>query len=187
MLREIRHGLKQGTSKRKDDAIQCLRKSHLTDFLSILFDITIAKPSSERTQQLLDVFYGTLIVCMIRFVLFSAVRCTMWGYKPLGFQEDHDPTFLDGSKSQLYLPMLNLLEYSMSTFQAGDEHYLRAAAAVNPSTFGPSAPPQPTSMSLYSHALCFINYFSQQFQSTVSYVPVRSSPPLVEQLIERLV
>ena len=154
------HDLKHGVHR--VHTAQCLNKSALTDFLSTLFDTTVAKPSSERKEQLLDVFYGTLIVCMIRFVLYSAVRCSLWGYEPLGLQVDHDPTFLAGSKSQLYQPMLYLLDYSMSTFQGGDTHYLLAAAAVNPSTFGPSAPPPPTSMSMYSHALCFINYFSRE-------------------------
>ena len=158
MLWQIVHGLKH--KDQNAHSVRCLNESDLTDFLSILFDTTIAKPDSKRKEQLLDVFYGTLIVCMIRFVLYSAVRCSMWGYEPLGLQVDHDPTFLDGSKSQLYQPMLHLLHYSMSTFQGGDADYLRAAAAVNPSTFGPSAPPPPTSMSMYSHALCFINYFS---------------------------
>ena len=171
MLWAIVHDLKQGIRHRRDHATQCLNRSDLTDFLSILFDTTIAKPSSKRKEQLLDVFYGTLIVCMIRFVLFSAFRCSMWGYEPLSLQMHHDPTFLDGSKSQLYQPMLHLLDYSMSTFEGDDAHYLRAAAAVNPSNFGSSAPPPPTSMSMYSHALCFIHYFSR-----VCYAPQLEPP-----------
>ena len=132
---------------------QSLKRSDLTDFLSTLFDTTIAKPSSNRKQQLLDVFYGTLILCMIRFVLFSALRCTMWGYQPLRRQMSHDPTFLDGAKSQLYQPMLQLLDYSRSTFQEVDPHHLRRIGAVDPSIF---------SRSMYSHAVTFINCFSRE-------------------------
>ena len=157
MLWEIVHALKEDNLTHRDHIAPCLNKFDLSNFLSTLFDTTTAESSSKRQDKLLDIFYGTLIVCMIRFVLYSAVRCSLWGYRP---QVDHDLTFLNGSKSQLYQPMLHLLDCSMSTFQGGDAHYLLAAAAVNPSTFGPSAPPQPTSMSLYSHALCFINYFS---------------------------
>ena len=162
MLRSIANDLNGSHCHRNFHTAQFLKGSDLTDFLSTLFDTTIAKPSSSRKEQLLDVFYGTLILCMIRFVLFSAFRCSMGGYEPLDLQMYHDPTFLDGAKSQLYQPMLQLLDYCMSTFQGGDAHHLRAAAAVNPSIFGSSAPPPPTSMSMYSHAVSFINYFSRE-------------------------
>ena len=132
---------------------QSLKRSDLTGFLSTLFDTTTAKPSPKGKEQLLDIFYGTLILCMIRFVLFSALRCTVWGYLPLGRQRIHDQTFLDGAKSQLYQPMLHILDYSRSRFQEGDAYHLRRAWVDDPSIF---------SRSIYSYALSFINDFSQK-------------------------
>lgn len=140
---------------------QYLKKSCLRDFLSGLFDTTIAKSSSRDNGRLLDVFYGTLMVCMIRTVLFMAFRYSKYDYKPFHFQADPDPTFLDGPNCQIYQPMLLLLESSMSTCQDGNAHFRRAATAVHTITFGSLSTPPPNSVSLYSHALCFIRHFSR--------------------------
>ena len=144
-----------------DHATQYISKSDLTDFLSMLFDTTIASSSSGHDEQLLDVFYGTLIICMIRFVLFSAFRHSMYVYEPVRCQANHDPTFLDGPKSQIYQPMLLLLGNSMSTFQGGNAHFMQAAAVVNFSCCGSSSPPPPISTSMYNHASSFISHYSQ--------------------------
>ena len=97
---------------------QSLKKSDLKDFISILFDTTVATSNSGHDEQFLDIFYGTLILCMIRFVLFLAFRYSTDDYKPFGLQANHDPTFLNGSNSQLYLPMLYSLARSQPTVNA---------------------------------------------------------------------
>lgn len=140
-------------------ATQCLSKPDLTDFLSILFDTTIASSESEHKEQLLDVFYGTLILCMIRFVLFAAFRRFTRVYEPERSQANHDPTFLDGPKSRIYQPMLLLLESSMSTFQGGNAHFVQAAAVVDFSCYGSLSSPPPLSTSMYSHASNFISHW----------------------------
>ena len=142
-----------------DHAIRYLSKTDLTDFLSILFDTTIASSVSRPDRQLLDVFYGTLILCMIRFVLFVAFRQSPYVYGPKRSQADHDPTFLDGSNCQMYQPMLLLLESRMSTFQGGNAHFMHAAAVVNFSCCA-SSPPS-VSRTMYSDASNFINHYSR--------------------------
>ena len=144
-----------------EHATQYISKSDLTDFLSILFDTTTAGSNSEHDEQLLEVFYGTLILCMIRFVLFSAFRHSMYVYEPVRCQANHDPTFLDGPKSQIYQPMLLLLKSSMSTIQGGNAHFMQAAAVVNFSCCGSSSPPPPISTSMYNHASNFISHYSR--------------------------
>lgn len=160
MLQAVILIFKADDPSHRPSTMQYLKKSDLSDFLSILYDTTIARSSSGQHEQLLDVFYGTLMLCMIRFLLFLAFRYSTYDYEPLNHQANHDPTFLNGPNSQLYQPMLILLKSSMSTLQGGNAHFRRAAAAVNSSTFRPSATPPPTSM--YDHALCFISHFSRE-------------------------
>ena len=141
--------------------VQYLSKTDLTDFLSILFDTTIASSVSGPDGQLLDVFYGTLILCMIRFVLFVAFRQSTYVYEPIRSQANHDPTFRDGSKCQMYQPMLLLLKSTMSTFQGGNAHFMQAAAVVDFSCCGSSSSPPSVSTTMYSNASNFINHYSR--------------------------
>ena len=138
-----------------------LGKSDLENFLSILNDTTLATSNRGQNEQLLDVFYGALVVCMIRYVLSLTFRYSTPQYEPLHSNVNPDPTFPDGPKSQLYEPMLLLLESSMSTFQGGNSHFMRAAAASAASAFDDGGPPLQSSMSMYNHAVCFIRRFTK--------------------------
>lgn len=162
MLQAISHHFEADKPSYLYSTRQYLKKSDLRDFLSVLFDTTIARSSSGHHEQLLDVFYGTLMVCMIRTVLFMAFRYSKYDYKPFHFQADPDPTFLDGTKCQVYQPMLLLLESSLSTCQEGNAHFRRAATAVHTITFGSSSTTPPDSVFMYIHALCFIDHFSRE-------------------------
>ena len=138
-----------------------LEQSDLKDFLSILHDTTLATSKRGQNEQLLDVFYGTLIVCMIRSVLSLTFRYTRTLYKPLHSQANPDPTFLDGPKSQIYEPMLLLLESSMSTIRGENAQFSRSAAAIATSTFDDGGRPPPKSMSMYTHAVWFISLITR--------------------------
>ena len=140
---------------------QYLKKHDLRDFLSILFDTTIARTSSGHYEQCLEVYYGTLILFMIRFVLFLAFRYSKYDYAPLDHQASHDPTFLKGPDSQLYHPMLLLLHPSISKFERGNTYFARAAEAVHSIPFKSSSSPPPNSMSMYNYALRFISHFTR--------------------------
>ena len=161
MLQEISHIFEAPYPSHSYSTRQYFKKSFLKDFVSVLFDTTFAKSSSGDNEQLLDVFYRTLMVCMIRTVLFMTFRYSKYDYKPFHFQADPDPTFLDGPKCQLYQPMLLLLESSMSTCQDRNAHFRRAAMVVYTITSGSSSTPPPDSVSLYNHALRFIRHFSR--------------------------
>ena len=160
MLWAILHDF-EDTRHHTDHAAQYLSKTDLTGFLSKLSETTIASSEAGHDGQLLDVFYGTLILCMIRFLLFVAFRYSTSVYAPIRSQANHDPTFLDGIGSQMYRPMLLLLESTMSTFLGGNAHFMQAAAVVNFSCCGSSSPPPPISTSMYNHASSFISHYSR--------------------------
>ncbi len=162
MLDAIINNLIGGSSYPRDHPTQYLKKSGLRDFLSLLCDTTMAMSESGHKKWLFDVFYGTLIVCMIRFVLFSAFRYSTNGYEPVSSQANHDPTFLDGPNSQIYQPMLFLLESSEATFREEDAHFMQAAAAVSLSKCTYWILPSLDSMSMYYHACHFINHYSRE-------------------------
>ena len=161
MLEAILHNFELDFSYHREYPTQYLTKDRLKEFLSMLFDTTIAMSESGSKEQILDVFYGTLILYMIRFVLFSAFRYYTYDWVPVSSQANLDPTFLDGTKSQIYRPMLFLLESSKATFQQKNAHSMRAAAVVNHSNCGSSSASPPTSMFMYSHATNFISHYSQ--------------------------
>ena len=161
MLRVISCNFEADISSHRHSTTQYLKKSDVRDFLSLLFDTTTARLSSGHHDQLLDVFYGTLIACMIRSLLFTAYRYSTYNYDPIDSQTNHDKTFLDGPRCQLYHPMLLLLGSSMSTFQEDNEHSWRAAEAVHSITCGSSSSCPLDSISMHEYALCFISQFSQ--------------------------
>ena len=136
-------------------AAQNLKKSDLRDFISNLFDTTVATSNSGHNEQYLDIFYGTLILCMIRFVLFLAFRYSRDDYIPVGRQANYDPTFLNGPNSQLYLPMLYALASCRQTFHGGSIHVLRAGVAIQSVTHCIAMD------DMYSQASRFIAYYSR--------------------------
>ena len=142
-------------------ARQYLKKSDLREFLSVLFDTTIARSSSGHHEQLLDVFYGTLMVCMIKTLFFSISRYSIYDYKPLHPQA-YDPTFLDRAKCQLYLPMLLSLAHSKATFEGGNAYLFRASCAIEVSD-------HPSSVDMHTQAAKFIGIYSRPFCASKSF------------------
>ena len=164
MLRTSLLYLDRGLEGEISSAELYLEESDLEDFLSILHDTTLATSNRGQNQQLLDVFYGTLIVCMIRYVLFFTFRYCAPQYKPLHSKVSPDPTFLDGNKSQLYEPMLLLFSSSIASsrtpFQEWNAYVMRAAAVVEASSFGSGPSPLPTMGFMYQLTLAFIQRFT---------------------------
>lgn len=93
-------------------------KSRLESFLSHLENVVMNSASPTSPEVVLKVFYGTMILFLIRGTLQKIWRYNKLGFRPFEDQARQDESFDKGSHCQVYQSMLLKLEASRSLFRS---------------------------------------------------------------------
>ena len=91
-------------------------KSTFKAFLSVLYHLSSLEVLLTSSGDFLQVFYGTLLLFLIRTSLRAILHYPIDGHYAYGEQSTHDVLIGMGSASLLYQPLLSVLETTKMTF-----------------------------------------------------------------------